>query len=137
MSSSSTSRTPASTKAFEFDSVEIPSIYFNEGDKRLNETFFNVSCVELARNLLGTVLVRRLDGFLLKGKIVETECYLGLTDRASHSYRGRTSRNEPMFMEPGTIYVYQTYGMYHCINISSEGANGSRNYKILFVHYPS
>lgn len=101
---------------------EIRSIYFSEG-KRLDEKFFNVPCVELAKNLLGTVLVRKLGNSHLKGRIVETECYLGFPDKASHSYQGRrTPRNEPMFMAPGTIYVYQTYGMYYCINISSEGA---------------
>lgn len=100
---------------------EIRSVYFSEG-KRLDEKFFNVPCVELAKNLLGTVLVRKFGGSLLKGRIVETECYLGFPDKASHSYQGRrTPRNEPMFMAPGTIYVYQTYGMYYCINISSEG----------------
>lgn len=90
---------------------------------RLNRQFFGVGCEELARSLLGKILVRRLpDDTLLKCKIVETECYLGAEDRASHSYSGRrTERNEPMFMDPGTAYVYVAYGIYHCFNISSEG----------------
>ncbi len=92
-------------------------------EKRLTDSFFDVTCIELAKNLLGTILVRRLrDGTVLKGKIVETECYLGAEDKASHSYKGKmTPRNEAMFMKPGTIYVYQTYGMYYCMNISSQG----------------
>lgn len=90
---------------------------------RLNRRFYGVDCQALARALLGKILVRRLaDDTLLKCRIVETECYLGCDDQASHSYNGRrTERNEPMFMDPGTAYVYVAYGVYHCFNISSEG----------------
>lgn len=71
----------------------------------------------------GKVLVRYLEnGTVLKGRIVETESYLGAIDKASHSYQNKvTPRNLPMYMSPGTIYVYMTYGMYHCFNISSQG----------------
>ncbi|XP_015377141.1 PREDICTED: DNA-3-methyladenine glycosylase-like [Diuraphis noxia] len=74
-------------------------------------------------SLLGKVLVRRLDdGIIVRGRIVETESYLGHEDAASQSFKGKvTPRNEPMFMKPGTAYVYMTYGMYHCFNISSKG----------------
>ncbi|GJQ71188.1 hypothetical protein Trydic_g1087 [Trypoxylus dichotomus] len=59
-------------------------------------------------------------------RIVETECYLGGEDKASHSYNGRrTPSNEAMFMEPGTSYVYKIYGMYHCFNISSIEPGGA------------
>uniref|UniRef100_T1JKX3 DNA-3-methyladenine glycosylase n=1 Tax=Strigamia maritima TaxID=126957 RepID=T1JKX3_STRMM len=90
---------------------------------RLGKDFFTVTCQTLARKLLGQVLVRILDdGTRLSGVIVETECYLGGEDKASHSYNGkRTERNTAMFMDPGTAYVYFVYGMYHCFNISSEG----------------
>lgn len=90
---------------------------------RLNRRFYGVDCQTLARALLGKILVRRLaDDTLLKCRIVETECYLGCDDQASHSYNGRrTERNEPMFMDPGTAYVYVAYGVYHCFNISSDG----------------
>ena len=68
-------------------------------------------------------MVRRLEnGTILKGRIVETEAYLGEIDKASQTYQGKvTPRNLPMYMDPGTIYVYLTYGMYHCFNISSAG----------------
>lgn len=73
------------------------------------------------------VLVRRrADGSELRGRIVETEAYLGGEDKASHSAGGkRTERNTAMFMKPGTIYVYPIYGIYLCMNVSSEG-----------IHYP-
>lgn len=62
------------------------------------------------------------DGSILKGRIVETESYLGIIDKASATYQGKvTPRNIPMYMIPGTIFVYLTYGMYHCFNISCQG----------------
>ncbi|GBN10628.1 DNA-3-methyladenine glycosylase [Araneus ventricosus] len=88
---------------------------------RLGKSFFDQPCIKLAKCLLGKVLVRKLPtGDILRGRIVETECYLGTFDKASHSYMGkRTGRNEAMFSEPGTAYVYTIYGMYFCFNISS------------------
>ena len=89
---------------------------------RLSQKFFDKQCKELATALLGTLLVRKLDGQLVSGKIVETEAYLGTIDQAAHSYKGkRTSRNEAMFMRPGTCYVYSIYGIHNCVNISSCG----------------
>ncbi|XP_053203367.1 uncharacterized protein LOC128388043 isoform X2 [Panonychus citri] len=97
----------------------------DQSENRLGVEFFNSnSCFELAKRLLGKVICRRsrLNGSILAGMIVETECYPGGDDQASHSYKGKkTPRNEPMFMDPGSAYVYFTYGMYHCFNISSCG----------------
>ncbi|XP_043490023.1 DNA-3-methyladenine glycosylase-like, partial [Polistes fuscatus] len=89
---------------------------------RLPFEFYDTPCEDLAQNLLGKVLVRRLEnGTILKGRIVETEGYLGKIDKASHSYQNKvTPRNIPMYMSPGTIYIYMTYGMYYCFNISSK-----------------
>lgn len=69
------------------------------------------------------ILVRKLpDGRELWGRIVETEAYLGGEDEASHSRGGKqTQRNAAMFMKPGTLYVYQIYGIYFCMNVSSQG----------------
>jgi len=94
--------------------------------KRLDARFYDTPCEELAMSLLGKVLTRRLDdGTIVRGRIVETESYLGHEDAASISYKGKvTPRNEPVFMKPGTVFVYMTYGMYHCFNISSKGING-------------
>ncbi len=81
--------------------------------------FFSRDAVSLARALLGTTLIRTLDsGEVLRATIVETEAYLGIHDRASHAFGGRrTPRNETMYAQPGTLYVYFTYGMHHCANI--------------------
>ncbi|XP_069590040.1 DNA-3-methyladenine glycosylase isoform X2 [Ranitomeya imitator] len=105
----------------ENDSVSSP--YFQSMKKRLVSDFYNKPCTHLAKSSLGQILVRRLpDGTELRGRIVETESYLGGEDEASHSRGGkRTERNVAMYMKPGTIYVYQIYGMYFCMNISSQG----------------
>jgi len=76
------------------------------------EDFLSGSAPEVAKNLLGCVL--RNGG--TAGIIVETEAY-SQDDAASHSFRGLTKRNSPMFGAPGTIYVYFTYGMHNCFNI--------------------
>ncbi len=81
--------------------------------------WFRRSPERLARDLLGVVLVRVLDdGTRLAGRIVETEAYLGVEDRAAHSFGGhRSQRNESMYARAGTAYVYFTYGMHHCFNV--------------------
>ncbi|MCB9845457.1 MAG: DNA-3-methyladenine glycosylase [Phycisphaeraceae bacterium] len=86
---------------------------------RLSRRFFATDSPSLARRLLGCRLVRVLeDGTRLAGMIVETEAYLGLEDRAAHSFGGRrTPRNESMYARAGTAYVYFTYGMHHCVNV--------------------
>jgi len=92
---------------------------------RLSRRFFATDPETLARELLGCTLVRILDdGARLAGEIVEVEAYLGAIDRAAHTYGGRrTPRNESMWKRPGTVYVYFTYGMHWCMNISA-GALG-------------
>ncbi len=85
----------------------------------LSTDFFMNHTVWVAENLLGLILVRMTDaGSVLKGKIVETEAYLGLQDPCCHSFGGRrTDRTKAMYLPGGHIYVYFTYGMYHCFNI--------------------
>lgn len=86
---------------------------------RLPMSFFACSAEELAPRLLGCLVIRRLDdGEELAARIVETEAYVGVRDRASHAFGGRrTPRNEAMYADPGTAYVYFTYGMHFCFNV--------------------
>jgi DNA-3-methyladenine glycosylase len=86
---------------------------------RLGRAFFTTDPGTLARKLLGQRLVRLLDdGTRLAGTIVETEAYLGIPDKAAHTYGGRrTPRNEAMYGVGGTAYVYFTYGCHFCVNV--------------------
>jgi DNA-3-methyladenine glycosylase len=76
--------------------------------------------VELARFLLGKVLVRELNGGLGVGRIVETEAY-PVNDPAGHAFRGLTPRNRSLFLRAGHAYVYLCYGTSYLLNVSSEG----------------
>lgn len=85
--------------------------------KALPAAFFRHDAAALAKALLGRTLVRKIGSSLLAGRIVETEAYGGLEDKASHAYGGLKNRNAPMFGAPGTIYVYFTYGSCFCFNV--------------------
>ncbi len=69
-----------------------------------------------ARELIGWELISTAEGQETGGYIIETEAYAE-NDPASHSYKGKTDRNEPMFGPAGTIYIYFTYGMHYCFNL--------------------
>ena len=80
--------------------------------------FYNRSDLDVAQDLLGKILVREVDGKILKGKIVETEAYIGSIDKACHAYNGRrTKRTEILYEDPGVSYIYFIYGLYHCFNV--------------------
>ena len=88
---------------------------------KLDREFYSRDTLTVARELLGKVLVHNINGQKLRGIIVETEAYLGLRDKAAHSYGGRkTKRVESMYDLPGTAYVFFIYGMYYCFNIVTE-----------------
>ncbi|MEP6617118.1 MAG: DNA-3-methyladenine glycosylase [Ginsengibacter sp.] len=74
--------------------------------------------LRIAKDLLGKILVTNFDGCITSGRIVETEAYVALIDKASHSFGGkRTNRNEHMYSEAGTAYVYICYGMHQMFNV--------------------
>lgn len=75
-----------------------------------------MSAVDAARRLLGCELVRATDDGCIRVRIVETEAY-DQTDEASHTFTGKTKRNEVMFGRAGHLYVYFTYGMHYCCNV--------------------
>jgi len=94
----------------------------NKSTTSLTRAFYGRNTVKVAKELLGKILVRELHTSMLEGIIVETEAYRGYDDPASHAYRGLTKRNEVMFCEPGHAYVYFTYGMHYCLNVTTEPA---------------
>jgi len=87
--------------------------------KKLDYSFFDrANPVQIARELLGKILITDLKDGRTSGRIVETEAYKGVTDRAAHSWGGRrTARTEVMYKEAGTAYVYLIYGIHHLFNI--------------------
>ena len=82
--------------------------------------FYQRNTLAVAQELLGKVLIRRLEGVRLTGRIVETEAYRGSDDPASHAYRGPTKRNAVMFGLAGFAYVYISYGVNQCLNVTTE-----------------
>jgi len=87
--------------------------------KKLERSFYDRSNVVLiAKELLGKILVTQFNGVRCSGRIVETEAYAGVGDRASHAFGGRrTARSEHLYGAPGTVYVYISYGMHHLFNV--------------------
>ncbi|MDQ2680647.1 MAG: DNA-3-methyladenine glycosylase [Candidatus Eremiobacteraeota bacterium] len=77
---------------------------------------------ELARYLIGKNLVLDRRGTRMSGRIVETEAYL-IDDEACHAFRGRTARNQSLFLSRGHAYIYYIYGNHFMMNVSSEAAN--------------
>lgn len=92
----------------------------------MNHAFFRQDTVELARKLLGCLLVHRTPDGTAGGMIVEAEAYVGAIDKACHAYRNRSGRTEIMYHDGGYAYVYLIYGMHHCFN-AVTGPEGEGN----------
>ena len=90
----------------------------------MNRDFFQQDGINLAKGILGKYLIREYNGKQLVSKIVETEAYMGVNDKAAHVYGDkRTDRTMPLYLDGGHIYVYLIYGMYYCLNISANKEN--------------
>lgn len=84
---------------------------------RLEYSFFHRECLEVARDLVGKLLIHRTQSGELRLRISETEAYCGKADTACHAHKGRTNRTEVFYMPAGTIYVYLCYGIHWMLNI--------------------
>jgi len=92
------------------------------GPRRLGRTFYARPTLQVARDLIGMHLVRRLGRERRVVRIVETEAYQGPQDLAAHSSRGLTARTAVMFGPAGHAYVYLIYGFWHCLNLVTRSA---------------
>ena len=91
----------------------------------LNRAFYQQEIWDVARGLLGKILVHESDDGVTAGRIVETEAYMGPEDQAAHSFGGRrTLRNEVMYGAKGHAYVYFIYGLYYCLNVTAGSLPG-------------
>lgn len=105
----------------------------------LDATYFSRPATELAPDLLGKILCRRLqNGRILRCRVTETECYFGEEDTACHAHKGRTPRTDVLYQTGGVSYVYLCYGIHNLLNLVTgdkghpeavlirgvEGANG-------------
>ncbi|MES1223158.1 MAG: DNA-3-methyladenine glycosylase, partial [Bacteroidota bacterium] len=86
---------------------------------KLEEKFYKrKNVVVIARELIGKILVTNFNGIITSGRIVETEAYNGIIDKASHAFGGRrTQRTEVMYKAGGHAYVYLCYGIHHLFNV--------------------
>ena len=91
---------------------------------KLSRAFYDRATLDVAKDLLGKVLVHNRRGVRTSGAIVEVEAYIGESDPACHAAPGPTRRNEPLYGVPGHAYVYLNYGIHYLVNVVTE-AQGS------------
>jgi DNA-3-methyladenine glycosylase len=87
--------------------------------RRIRRSSLPIDTVELAKYLIGKMLVHDTQAGRISGRIVETEAYI-VGDAAGHAYRGPTLRNKSLFLDRGHAYVYRAYGLHSLMNVSSE-----------------
>ncbi len=105
--------------------------------KILPRSFYARDTTDVARDLLGQILVRKINGKLITGIITETEAYRYKDDMASHSFSGRTERNKAMFGEVGRAYIYFTYGMHYCANVVARDDSTEAGAVLFRALYPT
>lgn len=90
---------------------------------KLGYPFFHRACLDVARDLVGKVIVRKTPEGEIRLRISETEAYCGEADTACHAHKGRTKRTEVMYAGAGTVYIYLCYGMHWLMNIVTGEEN--------------
>ncbi len=91
--------------------------------KPIDRNFYRRETTEVARGLLGQLLVRSIGKNLMAVRITEVEAYKGLADPASHAYKGKRGRAEIMFEDVGFAYVYLSYGVHYCLNVVAKSTD--------------
>lgn len=109
---------------FPGNAISIFKSVFLQIMKRLDLEFYRQDSIEVAKQLLGKILVRADENGIKQYEITATEAYHGSEDKACHASKGRTARTEVMFHEGGKVYVYLIYGMYWMLNV----VTGVENY---------
>ena len=102
----------------------------------INPSFFYRPAEVVAPDLIGSILVKKMpNGNLLSGVIIETEAYSQI-EPGCHGFKKKTQRNQTLFGEPGNLYVYLTYGTYHCINIVTDKADWASGVLLRAIRMP-
>lgn len=89
---------------------------------KLKKSFFDRDTLIVAKDLVGKIVCRKVSGEIIKGRIIETEAYIGEEDKACHARFGRTKRNEIMYGDAGHAYIYLCYGLFNLFNVVCESA---------------
>lgn len=103
----------------------------------MQKSFYLRPTVKVAKDLIGKFLVRKYRGKIYRGMITEVEAYRGFEDKACHASRGKTERNQVMFLKGGHAYVYLIYGIYYCLNIVTEKEGFPAAVLIRGLNYPN
>lgn len=100
------------------------SAKYNKMQKLGRDFYVRTDVMQIAKELLGKIVVTKFEGIYTTGRIVETEAYAGIVDKASHAYNNRrTNRTEIMFGDAGHAYVYLCYGIHHLFNVVCNRTN--------------
>jgi DNA-3-methyladenine glycosylase len=100
------------------------SAKYNKMQKLGRDFYVRTDVMQIAKELLGKIVVTKFEGIYTTGRIVETEAYAGIIDKASHAYNNRrTNRTEIMFGDAGHAYVYLCYGIHHLFNVVCNTTN--------------